>query len=106
MMRVCWKEFFEKTERDYTLRRSIGRHIRLGLVPSTLLSARTQTRRKCLDFTITSVKLTANSWLPLLEMACAKAHGDFAAIEGGFTGEGIEDLTGGVTCELFARHTR
>lgn len=26
------------------------------------------------------------TWLPLLEKAFAKAHGDFSAIEGGFTG--------------------
>ncbi|KAI9759196.1 MAG: hypothetical protein M1835_000439 [Candelina submexicana] len=57
---------------------------------------------------------TANeTWLPLLEKAYAKAHGDFGSIEGGHTGseyslaavsasEGIEDLTGGVTTELFA----
>ena len=42
------------------------------------------------------------TWLPLLEKAFAKAHGDYSAIEGGWTGEAIEDLTGGVTTELFA----
>ncbi|KAI9829173.1 MAG: hypothetical protein M1832_000196 [Thelocarpon impressellum] len=41
------------------------------------------------------------TWLPLLEKAYAKAHGDFKAIDGGFVGEAIEDLTGGVTTELF-----
>lgn len=41
------------------------------------------------------------TWLPLLEKAFAKAHSDFASLEGGFTGEGIEDLTGGVTTEIF-----
>ncbi|KAL9131646.1 MAG: hypothetical protein Q9217_000457 [Psora testacea] len=41
------------------------------------------------------------TWLPLLEKAFAKAHGDYSSIEGGFTGEAIEDLTGGVTTELF-----
>ncbi|RSL72400.1 hypothetical protein CEP54_000988 [Fusarium duplospermum] len=42
------------------------------------------------------------TWLPLLEKCYAKAHGDYAAIDGGFGGEGIEDLTGGVSSELFA----
>lgn len=41
------------------------------------------------------------TWLPLLEKAFAKAHGDYQSIDGGFTGEAIEDLTGGVTTELF-----
>ncbi|KAJ0396233.1 hypothetical protein ATCC90586_006167 [Pythium insidiosum] len=40
------------------------------------------------------------TWLPLLEKAYAKAHGDYSSIEGGFTGEGVEDLTGGVTSEI------
>lgn len=40
------------------------------------------------------------TWLPLLEKAFAKAHGDYSSIDGGFTGEAIEDLTGGVTTEL------
>ncbi|KAJ9141785.1 Calpain-1 catalytic subunit [Pleurostoma richardsiae] len=41
------------------------------------------------------------TWLPLLEKAYAKAHGDYGVIEGGFTGEGIEDLTGGATSEIY-----
>ena len=42
------------------------------------------------------------TWLPLLEKAFAKAHGDYGAIDGGFAGEAIEDLTGGVTTELYS----
>ncbi|ROW08201.1 hypothetical protein VPNG_06951 [Cytospora leucostoma] len=41
------------------------------------------------------------TWLPLLEKAYAKSHGDYKAIEGGYGGEGIEDLTGGVTSEIY-----
>ncbi|KAK5137178.1 hypothetical protein LTR08_000683 [Meristemomyces frigidus] len=36
------------------------------------------------------------TWLPLVEKAYAKAHGDYFAIEGGYASEGIEDLSGGV----------
>jgi len=40
------------------------------------------------------------TWLPLLEKAYAKAHGDYDAIKGGFPGEAVEDMTGGVTTTL------
>ncbi|KAF2732750.1 cysteine proteinase [Polyplosphaeria fusca] len=40
------------------------------------------------------------TWLPLLEKAYAKVHGDYDAIAGGYSGEAVEDLTGGVTTKL------
>ncbi|KAJ2930762.1 hypothetical protein H1R20_g6336, partial [Candolleomyces eurysporus] len=36
------------------------------------------------------------TWVPLIEKAYAKFYGNFSHIEGGFTREAIEDLTGGV----------
>jgi hypothetical protein len=44
-----------------------------------------------------SCKTSNETWLPLIEKAYAKAHGDYQAIEYGFPGEGIEDLTGGIS---------
>lgn len=40
------------------------------------------------------------TWLPLLEKAYAKVHGDYDAINGGISGEAVEDLTGGVTSKI------
>lgn len=40
------------------------------------------------------------TWLPLLEKAYAKVHGDYDAISGGWSGEAVEDLTGGVTTKI------
>lgn len=44
------------------------------------------------------------TWLPLLEKAYAKIHGDFSAINGGLVSEAIEDLTGGVGSVVESKH--
>ncbi|KAJ3247153.1 hypothetical protein HDU77_008703 [Chytriomyces hyalinus] len=36
------------------------------------------------------------TWVPLIEKAYAKAHGDYESISGGHGGEAVEDLTGGI----------
>ncbi|KAI6373265.1 hypothetical protein MCOR25_003472 [Pyricularia grisea] len=40
------------------------------------------------------------TWLPLMEKAYAKIHGDYHAIEAGWAGQAVEDMTGGVTANL------
>ncbi|KAM7187529.1 calpain-D [Rhypophila sp. PSN 637] len=59
-----------------------------------------QTGSKALFFA--QCKDQNETWVPLLEKAYAKAHGDFASLNGGWIGEGLEDLSGGVTTELLA----
>ncbi|KAL9092964.1 MAG: hypothetical protein Q9159_000588 [Coniocarpon cinnabarinum] len=49
-----------------------------------------------------SCKSDNETWLPLLEKAYAKAHLSYQSTEGGWTGEGIEDLTGGVNSTMYA----
>ncbi|TGO28742.1 hypothetical protein BPAE_0023g00070 [Botrytis paeoniae] len=40
------------------------------------------------------------TWVPLIEKAFAKTHGDYDSISGGWPGEGVEDLTGGVATQF------
>ncbi|KAI5465326.1 hypothetical protein BGZ63DRAFT_373306 [Mariannaea sp. PMI_226] len=59
-----------------------------------------QTGSKALFFA--QCKDQNETWVALVEKAFAKTHGDYASLSGGWIGEGIEDMTGGVTTELLA----
>jgi hypothetical protein len=41
------------------------------------------------------------TWVPLIEKAFAKFHGDYQSLHGGDASEGIEDLTGGISESLY-----
>ncbi|KAG6809999.1 hypothetical protein H0H92_013781 [Tricholoma furcatifolium] len=43
------------------------------------------------------------TWVPLVEKAYAKLHGNYASIDGGFAGEAIEDMTGGITSFIYTK---
>ncbi|KAG8882798.1 hypothetical protein FRB97_007732 [Tulasnella sp. 331] len=43
------------------------------------------------------------TWVPLIEKAFAKLHGDYASLEGGYTSEGVEDLTGAVSTIMYVQ---
>ncbi|EHK19859.1 uncharacterized protein TRIVIDRAFT_123651, partial [Trichoderma virens Gv29-8] len=57
--------------------------------------AQNQSNSEALHFAKCSSK--NETWLPLLEKAYAKVHGDYQSLNGGWYSNAIEDLTGGVT---------
>ena len=67
--------------------------------PEDLYESVFQTGSRALQFAQCSN--SDETWVPLLEKAYAKAHGDYQAINAGQTGEALEDLTGGVTSEIY-----
>jgi hypothetical protein len=44
------------------------------------------------------------TWVPLVEKAFAKLHGDYSSLNGGRTGEAIEDMTGSVSLIILSSY--
>ncbi|KAJ7113978.1 hypothetical protein C8R44DRAFT_676421 [Mycena epipterygia] len=66
-----------------------------------LYNASARTGGKSLYFARSGTE--GETWVPLMEKAFAKLHGDYASIDGGFSCEAIEDLTGGVSTFILTK---
>ncbi|KAJ7467789.1 cysteine proteinase [Mycena galericulata] len=66
-----------------------------------LYNASVRTGGKSLYFARSGTE--GETWVPLIEKAYAKLHGDYASISGGYSCEAIEDLTGGVSTFIPAK---